>query len=59
MNNYSFKNLIELLRNKMLVRQMGVKVMSGLHDDIAIPKQMGGATAFWIAEGGTPQKSRL
>ncbi|MFY9589545.1 phage major capsid protein [Rickettsia endosymbiont of Halotydeus destructor] len=56
--DYLRGNFIELLRNKMLVRQMGAKVMSGLQGDIAIPKQMGGATAFWVAEGESPQKSQ-
>lgn len=56
--DYLSGNFIELLRNKMLVRQMGAKVMSGLHGDIAIPKQTGGATAFWVAEGESPQKSQ-
>ncbi|MCX4083486.1 phage major capsid protein [Rickettsia hoogstraalii] len=56
--DYLSGNFIELLCNKMLVRQMGAKVMSGLHGDIAIPKQTGGATAFWVAEGESPQKSQ-
>ncbi|WP_342270477.1 phage major capsid protein [Rickettsia endosymbiont of Orchestes rusci] len=56
--DYLSSNFIELLRNKMLVQQMGAKVMSGLHGDVAIPKQTGGATAFWVAEGQAPQHSQ-
>ncbi|WP_342270608.1 phage major capsid protein [Rickettsia endosymbiont of Orchestes rusci] len=56
--DYLSSNFIELLRNKMLVQQMGAKVMSGLQGDVAIPKQTGGATAFWVAEGQAPQHSQ-
>jgi len=56
--DYLSSNFIELLRNKMLVQQMGAKVMSGLHGDVAIPKQTGGATAFWVAEGQAPEHSQ-
>jgi HK97 family phage major capsid protein len=55
---YLGHNFIELLRNKMLVRQMGAKVMSGLHGDIAIPKQTGGASTFWVSEGRSPEHSQ-
>lgn len=41
----------------MLVKQMGAKVMSGLHSDVAIPKQTGGATTFWVSEGRSPEHS--
>jgi HK97 family phage major capsid protein len=56
--DYLSSNFIELLRNKMLVRQMGAKVMSGLHGDIAIPKQTGGASTFWVSEGRSPEHSQ-
>ncbi|WP_417904522.1 phage major capsid protein [Candidatus Tisiphia endosymbiont of Micropterix aruncella] len=55
--DYLSNNFIELLRNKMLVKQMGAKVMSGLHGDVAIPKQTGGATTFWVSEGRSPEHS--
>jgi HK97 family phage major capsid protein len=55
---YLSSNFIELLRNKMLVRQMGAKVMSGLSGDIAIPKQTGGASTFWVSEGRSPEHSQ-
>ncbi|WP_342278602.1 phage major capsid protein [Candidatus Tisiphia endosymbiont of Myopa tessellatipennis] len=55
--DYLSNNFIELLRNKMLVKQMGAKVMSGLHGDVAIPKQTGGATTFWVSEGRGPEHS--
>jgi HK97 family phage major capsid protein len=55
---YLSSNFIDLLRNKMLVRQMGAKVMNGLHGDIAIPKQTGGASTFWVSEGRSPEHSQ-
>lgn len=43
-------SFIELLRNKMMVKQMGAQVLDGLVGDIAIPSQTGAASAYWIAE---------
>ena len=51
-------NFIELLRNRMVVKQAGATVLSGLVGDIAIPKQTGGATAYWVAESGAPTESQ-
>ena len=48
---------IEMLRNKMLVRQLGARILGGLVGDIAIPKQAGGATGYWVSEGNTPTES--
>jgi len=43
-------SFIELLRNRMMVRALGATVLGGLVGDIAIPKQTGGATAYWVGE---------
>lgn len=43
-------SFIELLRNKLVVRQAGATVLSGLVGDVSIPKATGGATAYWVAE---------
>jgi HK97 family phage major capsid protein len=43
-------SMIDLLRNKMVVATLGAKVLSGLSGNIAIPKQIGGATAYWLGE---------
>lgn len=48
-----YGNFIELLRNRMLVRQLGARVLSDLNGAIQIPKQTGGATAYWIDTDGT------
>jgi len=50
-------SFIELLRNKMMVRQAGATVLSGLVGDIAIPSQTGGATWYWVAESGDVTES--
>jgi HK97 family phage major capsid protein/HK97 family phage prohead protease len=47
-------NFIELLRNKMRVREMGATIIDGLVGDVAIPKLTGGAAAYWVAESGAP-----
>lgn len=47
------QSFIELLRNRMMVRQAGATVLAGLVGDVAIPKQTGGATAYWVGESGT------
>lgn len=51
-------NFIDLLRNAMMVRKLGAQVLSGLVGDVAIPKQTGGATAYWVAESGAPTESQ-
>lgn len=50
-------NFIDLLRNKMQVMQMGAQLLTGLNGNIAIPRQTGGATAYWVAESGAPTES--
>lgn len=44
-------SFIEILRNRMLLTQMGVGTLSGLVGNVAIPRQSGAATAYWLAEG--------
>jgi HK97 family phage major capsid protein len=39
---------IDLLRNKMLVNQLGSFVMDGLVGNVAIPRQVGAATGYWF-----------
>jgi HK97 family phage major capsid protein len=51
-------SFIELLRNKAKVVQLGATVLGGLVGDIAIPKQTGAATAYWVAESGAPTESQ-
>lgn len=44
---------IEMKRNQTIVEKAGARLLSGLVGNIAIPKQSGGATAYWLAEGAT------
>jgi len=53
------QSFIDILRNRMAVRAAGATVMSGLQGNVAIPRQTGGATAYWVAESGAPTESQL
>lgn len=44
------QNFIELLYKRMVVRQAGARVLTGLVGDILLPKMTGGATTYWVAE---------
>ena len=44
-------SFIELLRNRTLLAQLGVGSMTGLQGNIAIPRQSGAGTAYWLGEG--------
>lgn len=50
-------NFIDMLRNRMMVMKMGAQMLSGLTGQIAIPRQTGGATAYWVAESGAVTES--
>lgn len=50
-------NFIDLLRNAMVINRMGAQFLTGLVGNIAIPRQTGGATAYWVAESGTGSNS--
>ena len=51
-------NFIEMLRNRMMVQALGAIMLGGLVGDVAIPKQSGGATAYWVTESGAPTESQ-
>lgn len=50
-------NFIDLLRNKMQTRRLGARVLTGLVGQLAIPKQTGAGTHYWLAESGAPTES--
>lgn len=50
-------SFIDMLRNAMVLDSMGVVTLTGLVGGIAIPKQTGAATAYWVAEDGSPTAS--
>jgi HK97 family phage major capsid protein len=43
---------IDMLRNKMRVRELGARVLSGLTGPVSFPKQTGAASGSWIGENG-------
>jgi HK97 family phage major capsid protein/HK97 family phage prohead protease len=51
-------SFIDLLRKKSIVTRAGASVMSGLVGNVAIPKQTGASTAYWVAESGAPTESQ-
>lgn len=52
-------SFIDILRNKAIVMQAGAKMLSGLVGNIAIPRQTGASSAYWVAESGAPTESAL
>lgn len=50
-------DFITLLRAASLVRRMGARVLSGLVGNVAIPRQIGGVTPSWVAQGGPGAES--
>lgn len=53
------ESFIDLLRNNMVMNQMGIQIMSGLVGNPSIPRQDTAGTAYWISEGGTPTESNI
>ena len=51
-------SMIELLRKRMILAQAGVRMLSGLVGDVAIPKHTAAGTGYWLAESGSPTESQ-
>ena len=51
-------SFIEILRNKMAIMEAGVTMLTGLEGNIAIPKQDGTTSAYWVGEGGAPTEGQ-
>ena len=51
-------SFIDILTNRMVLRQAGVTVLDGLQGNVAIPRQTGRATGYWLAESGAPTESQ-
>ncbi len=56
--NLQASSFIELLRNRLLVKKLGARVLTGLEGNLSIPKQTGGATAYVVTEGGDVTESQ-
>lgn len=50
-------DLIELLRNKLVLNQLGATVMGDMVGKFSLPRQSGGATGYWVGESGAPTAS--
>lgn len=57
--NLLASSFIDLLRNAMMVQRAGARMLTGLVGDVAIPRQTGGATAYWVAENNAPTESAM
>ena len=51
-------SFIDILRNSSVLDQAGATVLTGLSGNVAIPRQNGAATAYWVAESGAPTESQ-
>ncbi len=51
-------SFIDMLRNKMATVGLGATMMNDLVGNIAIPRQTGGATSYWVAESGAVTESQ-
>lgn len=51
------ESFIDLLRKKSVAQRAGAQVLNGLVGNIAIPRQTGAATAYWVGEGNAPTES--
>lgn len=48
---------MEVLRNNTVVVQAGARMVGGLVGDVTIPRQLTGATAYWVSETGSITQS--
>lgn len=51
-------SFIEMFRNKARLIEMGATLLTGLVGNIAIPRQTGGASYYWVAENTAPTESQ-
>lgn len=58
-NDFRADQFVGLLRNALVVRSLGARVLPNLRGDIVIPRQKSSATAYWIAEGEALTESGL
>lgn len=48
---------IQPLRNRLLARRLGVRVLSGLHGNVVVPKHGTGVSVGWVAENAAVPES--
>lgn len=52
------RGLIDMLRNRSVINQVGATMLTGLEGNVAFPRQTTAATGYWVAEGGSPTESQ-
>lgn len=57
-DNLATGSFIEALENTMVLKSLGAIFLRDLVGDMTIPKQTGGATAYWIGEGDNVTESQ-
>lgn len=56
-NDLMSGSFIDILQNRMALVDAGATIMSGLEGNLAIPRQTGGVSTFWLNENGEPTES--
>lgn len=56
--NLLSNQFIDLLRPVSIVATLGATALTGLQGNVAIPRQTGGATHYWVPESGAPSESQ-
>jgi HK97 family phage major capsid protein len=51
-------SFIDMLRNRLAIQQVGATMLTGLNGNVAIPRQSGAASSFWVAENAAPTESQ-
>jgi len=51
-------SFIDLLRSKVALGDLGVTFMGGMQGNIAVPKQTGASTGYWVAESADVTESQ-
>jgi len=52
--DHAGSEFIDVLRNRMLIRALGARILSGLKGSVVIPRRTAGAATYWVAEGVAP-----
>jgi len=50
-------SFIDVLRNRMVVSELGATFLTGLQGNVAIPKKTAPSTVAWVAENAAPSES--
>jgi len=50
-------SFIDVLRNKMVLNQLGAQFLTGLSGNVAIPRKTAASSAYWVGENTAPTES--